>query len=158
MTPKSTASTATRARFEQQRAAISARFPAANVTYHAADFTRPLDLPPLDGALMANSLHFVKAQSQPSCSLIRGYLKPGGRLIIVEYNTDRGNTWGFLYPFSAATWAKIAAANGFVETHQLWPPLSEPLSRRNLQRDQSARPHPRQTVIGGCSFIFFLSR
>ena len=106
------------AALKQQRTAISARFPATHVTYHNADFTRPLDLPPLDGALMANSLHFVKAK--PSVlHLIHDYLKPGGRLIVVEYNTDRGNTW-VPYPFSFGTWTKIAAANGFVETRQLF--------------------------------------
>ena len=67
---------------------------------------------------MANSLHFVKVK--PSVlRLIHGYLKPGGRLIVVEYNTDRGNTW-VPYPFSFRTWTKIAAANGFVETRQIF--------------------------------------
>jgi SAM-dependent methyltransferase len=100
------------------RAAISARFPAVNVTYHPADFTRPLDLPLLDGALMANSLHFVK--DKPAVlRLIHGYLKPGGRLIMVEYNTDSGNMW-VPYPFSFSTWAKLAAASDFVETRQLF--------------------------------------
>ncbi len=103
---------------KQQRTTLSARFPAANVSYHSADFTRPLDLPPLDGALMANSLHFVKNKASV-LRLIYGYLKPGGRLIIVEYNTDRDNTW-VPYPFSLKTWTQIAAANGFAATRQLY--------------------------------------
>src|SRR5579863_6185040 len=43
----------------EQEQAMRERFPDRSVTYLAADFTRPLDLPPLDGIVMANSLHFV---------------------------------------------------------------------------------------------------
>ena len=55
-----------------------------------ADFARPLTLPPLDGLLMANSLHFVR-HKRPVLDQLVTLLKPGGRLILVEYNTDRGN-------------------------------------------------------------------
>lgn len=98
---------------EGQRASLRAQFPDRAVTQIKADFTQKLDLLPLDGALMANSLHFVR-QKAPVLALIRGYLKPGGRLIVVEYNTDSGNTW-VPYPFSFETWQQMAKDSGFRE-------------------------------------------
>ena len=73
----------------QQEQAMRARFPATTVHYLAADFTRPLDLPPLDGVVMANALHFQR-DKDATLRLVRGYLRPGGRLLLVEYNADRG--------------------------------------------------------------------
>lgn len=102
---------------EQQRKAMRNQFPNQAVTYQAADFTRKLELPPLDGVLMANSLHFVQNKA-PVLALVRGYLKPGGSLLIVEYNTDQGNTW-VPYPFSYETWVNMANENGFRETRKL---------------------------------------
>src|SRR5687767_3510194 len=42
-----------------------------------ADFTGSLDLPTLDGVLMANALHFIRDQPAVVGRLI-GYLRPGG--------------------------------------------------------------------------------
>jgi ubiquinone/menaquinone biosynthesis C-methylase UbiE len=98
---------------EQQRS-MQAAFPSARVEYIAADFTQRLDLPALDGIVMANSLHFVR-RKEPVLQLVRGYLRPGGRLLLVEYDTDRGNMW-VPYPFSYATWEEMARRQGFVET------------------------------------------
>lgn len=50
-----------------------------------ADFTQPLNLPALDGVIMANALHFVRDQTA-TLRQIYEYLKPGGQLILVEYD------------------------------------------------------------------------
>jgi ubiquinone/menaquinone biosynthesis C-methylase UbiE len=93
------------------------RHPAANLHFLVADYTRRSDLPLLDGAVMANTLHFQR-QVDGALQLIQSYLRPGGRLILVEYNTDHGNPW-VPYPFSYETWEKIARHNGLVGTRRL---------------------------------------
>lgn len=102
---------------QRQQQAMQARFPAVTVHYLAADFTRPLPMPPLDGVVVANALHFLR-RKDPTLQLIRGYLKPDGRLIVVEYNVDRGNLW-VPHPFSYPTWEKMARQNGFEHTELL---------------------------------------
>ena len=102
---------------QTQRQAMDARFPDTSVEYRRADFTRPVDLPPLDGVLMANSLHFVQ-DKEPVLKEVAAWLRPGGRLLVVEYDSDRGNTW-VPYPMSYRTWEALAARAGFLDTRLL---------------------------------------
>ena len=85
-------------------------YPAANLQTIRADFTRPLSLPPLDGLLLANSLHFVR-EKQPVLAHLTALLKPTGRLIIVEYNTNRGN-YAVPYPFDEDAFVELAESVG----------------------------------------------
>jgi SAM-dependent methyltransferase len=95
---------------------MASRFPATIVTYHTADYTQPLDLPLLDGIVLANTIHFhAEAKRATVLQLMRRYLQPGGRLILVEYGTDRGNRW-VPYPMSFPTWQVVAEQAGFTET------------------------------------------
>ena len=106
-----------RGALREQERAMRSRFSGTTVHYLNADFTQRLDLPPLDGIVMANSLHYVR-KKDPVLQLVRSYLKPGGRLLIVEYNADRGNMW-VPYPFSYHTWEVLARQNGFSGTQLL---------------------------------------
>jgi SAM-dependent methyltransferase len=102
---------------QRQRSALATLFPGTVLHPQLADFTQPLALPPLDGIVMANSLHFQR-DKEPVLQQILGYLKPGGRLILVEYNADRGNRW-VPYPLSFPTWKALADRSGFAGTRQL---------------------------------------
>jgi SAM-dependent methyltransferase len=85
-------------------------YPTAAPHAVAADFTRRLPLPPLDGLLMANSLHFVR-RKRPVLDQLVPLLKPGGRLIVVEYNTNRGN-FAVPHPLDEAGFRALAAEVG----------------------------------------------
>jgi ubiquinone/menaquinone biosynthesis C-methylase UbiE len=99
--------------------AFHERFPHARVRYITADFTQPLDLPPLDGIVIANALHYIPdSAKEPVVRGLARLLKPDGRLIVVEYNVDRGNTW-VPYPLSYPTWEALAHRIGFTHTRLL---------------------------------------
>ena len=97
--------------------AMQQRFPEVTLHTQRGDFDRPLQLPPLDGIVMANSLHFIRHKAG-TLARIRAYLQPGGRLLMVEYNSDRGNVW-VPHPFAYPTWQKMSQACGFVHTELL---------------------------------------
>ena len=82
-----------------------------------ADFTGPLSLPPLDGIVMANSLHYFKDQIK-LLRHVQSFLKLNGALLLVEYNADSGNLW-VPYPLSFETYCGLAPRAGFSEPRLL---------------------------------------
>jgi SAM-dependent methyltransferase len=96
---------------------VGSRFPATQVETLVADFRKTLPLAGLDGVVMANSLHFL-GDKQPVLASVKAMLRPGGRLIVVEYGSDRGNPW-VPHPFTYARWEQMAADAGFEQTRQL---------------------------------------
>lgn len=104
-------------RLDRQREVFRVRFPDSNVHFVRADLSRPMDLPPLDGIVMANSLHFFRDKRIVLRQAL-DYLIDGGRLILVEYNVDTGNTW-VPHPLSFGTFHALAPQVGFSEPQLL---------------------------------------
>jgi SAM-dependent methyltransferase len=100
---------------------VAAHFPGLALRTQAADFTQPLApaLPALDGLVMANALHFVPDHAKERVvHLLKTYLKPDGRWLLVEYNVDRGNPW-VPHPLSYPTWEALARRCGFAQVRLL---------------------------------------
>lgn len=84
---------------------------AARVIPLNADFTQPFQLPPphdlLDGMLLANALHFV-ADAGGVLAQLAARLRPGGRVVLVEYDRRAANRW-VPYPIPMARLYALAA-------------------------------------------------
>lgn len=84
----------------------------AKIIIQQNDFlTDDLGLGSLHGILMANALHYVKDPAA-FLSKIKGSLMPGGRLIIVEYERQRPNTW-VPFPISFNQLKELGGSVGF---------------------------------------------
>ena len=88
---------------------------AANVISVVADFTNPFELPglghgTLDGMLLANALHFVRDADAVLARLVE-LVRPGGRVVIVEYDRRAATRW-VPYPIPEARLPALAAAAG----------------------------------------------
>lgn len=83
----------------------------APVTTMVGDVTRPLALPPLHGVVMANVLHFIRDQG-PALAQVRELLRPGGRLVLVEYEGRRPGPW-VPYPVDFSRFVELARGAGF---------------------------------------------
>jgi len=96
----------------RQKEAFGKQFPNTNIHFIEKDFTEVLKLPLLDGIVMANSLHYVKNQKDFLTSM-RTYLKPQGKLILVEYSLDESKPPWVPYPLSYTAFERLAKQVGF---------------------------------------------
>jgi ubiquinone/menaquinone biosynthesis C-methylase UbiE len=88
-----------------------------NLILLPGDFSQPVDLPSLDGLVMANSLHYFRDREK-ILHHVRGFLKPNGALLLIEYNVDSGNLW-VPHPLSFETYRALAARVGLSEPRLL---------------------------------------
>lgn len=94
------------------REAMIRAFPETYLHLLEGDIRQPPDLPPLDGIVAANSLHYVDRKEQPA--VLRRWnepLKPGGRIVIVEYDSNNPNTW-VPYPISIERLGRLTRDTG----------------------------------------------
>jgi ubiquinone/menaquinone biosynthesis C-methylase UbiE len=104
-------------RLDAQRRNFRVQFPQSNIHFIRGDFSRPLDLTPLDGIVMANALHYFR-DKESVLRHVRAYLKANGRFVLVEYNVDSGNPW-VPHPLSFETFRHVAVASGLTEPQLL---------------------------------------
>src|SRR6185295_6674683 len=92
-------------------------YPATAVQVVVGDVRERLPAGPFDGLLAANSLNFL---TDPVAALraAAALLAPGGRVVVVEYDADRGNAW-VPHPFSAARFPAIAREAGLTGPREI---------------------------------------
>lgn len=97
----------------------------ATLRVRLGDFTsapESLGLPRLEGILMANALHFAEDQ-ETVLRRVSGRLRPGGRLLLVEYDRTRGDRW-VPHPVPPASFRAMASAVGLSEPREVGRRLS----------------------------------
>jgi SAM-dependent methyltransferase len=104
-----------------------------------ADFTQPLALPPLAGLLIANALHWINDQAA-LMTLLAGYLRPGGALLLVEYDVRQPR--GYIpCPVPYPRFARLAADAGLVDAQRVGERRS-PSSGVTMYAAMAVRPGP----------------
>ena len=88
------------------------------VIVHEADFTRPLELPLLDGIVMANALHYA-ADPVATLQNILTCLRHGTPFLLIEYETEQARPPWIPYPLPFWRFVEIAGKVGLSEPEEL---------------------------------------
>jgi ubiquinone/menaquinone biosynthesis C-methylase UbiE len=102
---------------EAQQVRLQREPPDATIIPRRADVTRPLDLPLLDGVLLANLLHFI-ANQREFLRRVGAQLRPGGQLLVVEYEQHLPIPW-VPHPVSFARLEHLVGPAGFADLRQV---------------------------------------
>lgn len=91
---------------------LKVQYMRSSIHLYEENFIQPMPfLPPLDGILLANALHYVRDQESFLISLIENHLKPGGTLIVVEYDRFEADRW-VPYPLPLPYLERLASQIG----------------------------------------------
>ena len=82
------------------------------------DFNRALDIPPVDGILMANTLHYAEDPVAVLQNVLQ-YLKPDGAFVLIEYETDTPLHPWIPYPIPFDRFGEIAHSCGLTPPVEL---------------------------------------
>ena len=88
------------------------------VIVHEADFTRPLELPLLDGIVMANALHYA-ADPVATLKNILTCLRKGAPFLLVEYETEQARPPWIPHPLPFRRFVEMAEKVGLSEPEEL---------------------------------------
>ena len=84
----------------------------ATIRTVVGDFAEPLELPQLDGVLVANALHYVPYADQPAVlRRVASMLTDGAPIVVVEYDRRHANQW-VPYPITPAALAAVTRDAG----------------------------------------------
>ena len=91
----------------------------STIHLYEENFSQQMDfLPPLDGIVMANSLHYIADQPSFLARLCENHLKEGGTLVVVEYDRFEADSW-VPYPLPLPYFERLASQIGLTLPEQI---------------------------------------